>query len=215
MSEKSKPYHHGDLVQTLIAEAMIIIDERGVENLSLREAARRAGVSPGAPFRHFPSKAALLAAVAEQAMQSLHDAVRAAQDPGDEDPLRQLERIGMGYLDWARANPSHFRIISQRSAVELDGRALRLNDEIRTQMIELLARARAMGQLSPETDIDTALLSCRALVYGLARMFADGHFPEWLPGADPATWMNRSLTQFIRALRIDPPGAAPPCSRDG
>jgi AcrR family transcriptional regulator len=72
-------YHHGNLVETLIAVTVKIIEERGVEHVSVREAAKRAGVSPGAPFQHFRSKTALLTAVAEQAMGKLTEAVAAAQ----------------------------------------------------------------------------------------------------------------------------------------
>lgn len=201
MPDESKPYHHGDLANALVDAAIDIIEERGVEHVSVREVARRAGVSPGAPFRHFQSKSALLAAVAEQAMERLSEAVRAAQAPHDEDPLDQLERIGLGYLDWARENPAHFEIVSQRSLVGLEGRSRELNDEIRTRMIALLESAKSNGQLSKAADINTLVLSCRALVYGLARMLVDGHFPEWQSEGDPAEWMKRSLTQFIGELR--------------
>ena len=201
MPDESKPYHHGDLANALVSAAIAIIEERGVEHVSVREVARRAGVSPGAPFRHFPSKSALLAAVAEQAMERLSEAVRAAQAPHDDDPLDQLERIGLGYLEWARENPAHFEIVSQRSLVGLEGRSRELNDEIRTRMILLLESAKSTGQLSKDADIDTLVLSCRALVYGLARMLVDGHFPEWQPDGNPAQWMKRSLALFIRELR--------------
>ena len=81
----SKPYHHGNLVEALIAVTVEIIEERGVEHVSVREAAKRAGVSPGAPFQHFRSKTALLTAVAEQAMGRLTQAVAAAQSNIDAD----------------------------------------------------------------------------------------------------------------------------------
>ena len=68
-------------------------------------------------------------------------------------------------------------------------------------MISLLETAKSIGQLSKDADIDTLVLSCRALVYGLARMHVDGHFLEWQPEGDPAEWMKRSLALFIRKLR--------------
>src|SRR5688572_32829983 len=92
----TKPYHHGNLVEALIAVTVEIIEERGVEHVSVREAAKRAGVSPGAPFRHFRSKTALLTAVAEQAMERLTRAVAKAQSRVDSaDPLVAFEaKIG-------------------------------------------------------------------------------------------------------------------------
>ena len=64
-----KPYHHGDLRRVLIDAALQLVGEGGAEAVSVREAARRAGVSPGAPFRHFPSREALMSAVAEEAQR--------------------------------------------------------------------------------------------------------------------------------------------------
>src|SRR6202022_1928118 len=62
-----KPYHHGDLRRVLIEAALQLVADGGPDAVSVREAARRAGVSPGAPFRHFPSRDALISAVAEEA----------------------------------------------------------------------------------------------------------------------------------------------------
>ncbi len=204
MTRDAKPYHHGNLAPVLVAATIAIIEERGVEHVSVREVAKRAGVSPGAPFRHFPSKAALLAAVAEQAMERLADAVEAAQDPaGTQDPLGQLHRIGQGYLRWAWAHPTHFQIVSARGLVDFDApsRVRELNDRIRMRMVALLTMARDRGELADGAEIDTLVLSCRAFVYGLARMFADGHFPEWQPDGDPGTGMERALADFIGRLR--------------
>src|SRR2546427_8826755 len=64
-----KPYHHGDLRRVLIDAALQLVGEGGAEAVSVREAARRAGVSPGAPFRHFPSRDALMQAAGEGAQR--------------------------------------------------------------------------------------------------------------------------------------------------
>ncbi|MFN7003856.1 MAG: TetR/AcrR family transcriptional regulator [Roseinatronobacter sp.] len=204
MSLKNKPYHHGDLARTLVETAAAMIEESGPEAVSVREVAKRAEVSPGAPFRHFASREALLAAVAGQAMERLSDAVIAAQALTDSDPLGQIQAIGLGYLSWARANPEHFKVVSQRNLVDLDARAKELNDDIRNRMSGLLAMARETNQMRQDLNPATVLLSCRATVYGLARMYVDGHFPEWQPDGDPTDWMTRSLTLFIQTLRNDP-----------
>jgi AcrR family transcriptional regulator len=203
MGDDPKPYHHGNLGAALIAATVAIIEERGVEHVSVREAAKRAGVSPAAPFRHFRSKAALLTAVAEQAMERLVEAVRQAQDAAsDPDPLARLEQIGRGYLNWALAYPTHFQIVSSRSLIDFEGsdRLRQLNASIRTHMVALLMEARDRGRIAPDVDIDTVVLSSRAFVYGLARMFADGHFPEWQAEGDPVELMERALADFIARL---------------
>src|SRR6478672_13454609 len=83
-----RPYHHGDLRRVLVDAAFELVGEGGAEGLSVREAARRAGVSPGAPFRHFASREALLAAVAEEAQRRFRAEIERAlaKAPAD-DPL--------------------------------------------------------------------------------------------------------------------------------
>ena len=108
-----KPYHHGDLRRVLIDAALQLVEEGGAEGLSVREAARRAGVSPGAPFRHFPSRIALMTAVAEEAQRRFRAEIEAAlaEVPAG-DPLARFRCLGLAYLRWAMRNPTHFEIIS-------------------------------------------------------------------------------------------------------
>jgi AcrR family transcriptional regulator len=195
-----KPYHHGNLVETLIEVTIEIIEERGVEHVSVREAAKRAGVSPGAPFQHFRSKTALLNAVAEQAMGRLTQAVAAAQSNADTDkPIAVLEAIGRGYLQWALANPTHFEIINSRTLIDFEASdSLRTqNEAIRQRMFELLSHARERGQLIEGLDLNYIVLTARALVYGLARMAIDGHFSRWHPTEPPPQAMRQALRLFI------------------
>lgn len=202
-SESSKPYHHGNLVETLVAVTIEIIEERGVEHVSVREAAKRAGVSPGAPFQHFRSKTALLTAVAEQAMGRLTETVASAQaDMDDDDPIAVFEAIGAAYLQWALAHPTHFEIINSRTLIDFEAsESLRAqNVAIRQRMIELLTMARDRGQLAEGLDFDHVVLAGRALVYGLARMATDNHFPRWHASEPPAQAMRLALRLFIRQI---------------
>ncbi|MFD1795157.1 TetR/AcrR family transcriptional regulator [Paracoccus aurantiacus] len=214
MPADPKPYHHGNLIPTLIETTIDLIEERGVEKVTVREVAKRSGVSPGAPFRHFKSKSALMTAVAEQAMERLFQSVTAAQDPALEgvDPLGQLERIGLGYLSWVRQHPTHFQIVSNRKLIDFQGSDLstRLNAQIRARMVALLEQARDNGQLAPGQDIETIVVTCRAMVYGLSRMYVDGHFPDWQPVGDPFEWMEFSLSNMINRMRTEPRVLAPP-----
>lgn len=201
-----RPYHHGNLVEELVAATVAIIEERGVENVSVREAAKRAGVSPGAPFRHFRSKTALMTAVAEQAMSRLTESVEAVRvQTDDDDPLAAFEAIGHGYLRWALANPTHFEVISSRTLIDFNSSDIlrEQNDAIRRLMVSLLTQARARGQLSDDLDLDQVVLGARGLVYGLARMAIDGHFPEWHVAEPAPEAMHRTLHLFIRQLVKD------------
>src|SRR5437660_8463493 len=103
-----KPYHHGDLKRVLIDAALLLAEEGGAEAVQVREAARRAGVSPGAPFRHFPSRVALMSAVAEEAMRRFRAEIEHALDHAPADPLGRFRAIGIAYLRWALRNPTFF-----------------------------------------------------------------------------------------------------------
>ncbi|ABE45722.1 TetR/AcrR family transcriptional regulator [Polaromonas sp. JS666] len=196
-------YHHGSLREAMVAAALELIEAHGVEHLSVREAARTAGVSPGAPFRHFPTKAALLTAVAEQATERLHAQVELGlANSAGQPALLRFAAIGEAYLDWAARHPTHFQVVSQRQLLDADAPA-RLaphNDAIRAHMQALLDEAFA--------DTPTALarlpalqLLGRALVYGLSRMGVDGHFPEWdLGHASAPTAVRDAFVLFIELL---------------
>lgn len=98
----SRPYHHGDLRRALIEAAHAMVEESGPETLSLRNAARRIGVSHNAPYRHFPSRTELLAAVAADGFRALRDAVE--QEQGLAAGIR-------AYIGFARAHPGLFRLM--------------------------------------------------------------------------------------------------------
>jgi AcrR family transcriptional regulator len=104
-------YHHGDLRQSLINAAIALISEEGISDLSLRQVARRVGVSHNAPYRHFEDKEALLAAVAEQGFQSLRVAMETARQVIPPDSSQHLEAIGVAYVHFALAHPFHYRLM--------------------------------------------------------------------------------------------------------
>lgn len=204
MSTTSPParagYHHGNLIEALLAAAIALIEEKGVAALSVREVAKRAGVSPAAPFRHFSSKTALLTAVAEQAMTRLTDTIRAElAETGDADPLAALRAIGRGYLKWACANPTHFQVISSRSMIDFHGssRLVEENEAIRATMAALIGRAKAEGRLRPGLAPDALMFSARAFIYGVARMWIDGHFREWQVETPAPQAMAGALDLFM------------------
>lgn len=176
-----RAYHHGNLREVLIEATLRLVEEGGPESVTVREAARRAGVSPGAPFRHFPNRTVLMTAVAEEATHRLHAAIfEAVADVSTEEPIERLRTIGRAYLRWAAENPTHFTVVSNRSLIDYDSSTSmkRLNEELQALMGQTLDEAQRQG-LAPSVDPTTMRLTCRALVYGLARMGVDGHLPQW------------------------------------
>ena len=203
----AKPYHHGDLRRVLIDAALKLVGEGGAGAVSVREAARRAGVSPGAPFRHFPSRDALMSAVAEEAQRRFRAEIEAAltEAPAG-DPLGRFRCLGLAYMRWAMRNPTHFEIISSRRFFDHDQSAGVSQDN--AELIELtertLAEAFAAGQLcSP--DLKRVQIAGRALVYGFARMNIDGHFPRWgVAGGEAERTAEGILDLFIAGIASRP-----------
>ena len=181
-------YHHGHLKEALIAAALKMVKEQGAESVSVREVAKRAGVSSGAPFRHFPSRTTLMTAVAEQAMRKFRDEiVRALEEVKSDAPLDRFRALGTAYMRWVVRNPAHFQVISNRALIDFDGsESLRRdNAEIRELMEQLLTEQRRRAPLIRD-DVKAISFAARGLAYGIARMYVDGHFPQWDIPADQA-----------------------------
>ena len=203
MNDSPRPYHHGGLVEAMIAATVELIEERGAEDVSVREAAKRAGVSPGAPFRHFKSKTALMTAVAEQSTLRLVAAIGRELPKGPiDDPVAALQAMGHGYVRWAVDNPTHFRIVSSRTLIDFKSSAVLVgeNARLRQTMAGIFRRARDLGRLPADSDLDLVLLSTRAFAYGLARMYVDGQFPDWHPNEPPVQAMMRAVDAYVARL---------------
>jgi AcrR family transcriptional regulator len=101
-------YHHGNLREALVEAAVELIAQHGPEGFTVAEAARLAGVSPGAPYRHFRDAEALLAEVALRGFDRFAEALAKAWAGGAPDPVRAFEALGRAYLDFARREPAYY-----------------------------------------------------------------------------------------------------------
>ena len=101
-------YHHGNLREALVEAALSLIAESGPAGFTISEAARRAGVSPAAPYRHFRDADALLAEVALRGFERLAEALTAAWNGARPDPVTAFERLGRAYLAFARNEPAYY-----------------------------------------------------------------------------------------------------------
>ena len=104
MATERKAYHHGDLRESLLAAAESQLEKDGPSGLSLRKLGRQLGVTPGAPYRHFEDKDALLAALAVEGFRRLRTEMLAGQRDGL-DGQERLKRAGTGYLRFATTHP--------------------------------------------------------------------------------------------------------------
>ncbi|WP_198964420.1 TetR/AcrR family transcriptional regulator [Bradyrhizobium sp. Y36] len=194
-----RPYHHGDLRRVLIDAALQLAAE-GME-VSVREAARRAAVSPGAPFRHFPNRDALMAAVAEEAQRRFRAEIEAALSGAPATgPLARFRAFGLAYLRWAMRNPAHFEIIStgRYFAYGSSAELTRDNAELIALTEGILTEAAEQGLLR-SADLKQVQIAGRALVYGFARMNLDGHFPRWGVAEDEIERMAEAVIDMFIA----------------
>jgi len=200
-------YHHGRLKQAMVEATIALVEERGAEQVSVREAARRAGVSSGAPFRHFPTRAALLTAAAEEAMRRFRIEIAASMaQVADEDPLVRLNAVGLAYVRWAVANPTLFEILGNRRTLDLGAAAGLRADiaELHALVVDLLTEAGGKGLLRSD-DIFNLTLNVRTLAYGMAHMYVDRQLREWgIEDADAEGAMAGALRHYLRGIASDP-----------
>jgi len=176
-----KAYHHGDLEVALVRAAGNILEKEGVEALSLREVARRAGVSHNAPYRHFPDREALLAALAARGFEMLARAQQAAASNGG------LRAMGEAYVLFALENPQRFRLMfgGQISIARHE----RLRD-VATRTFAGLSGALA-ARVPEAQGARDASIAAWALVHGLALLLMGDRIA-------PATMNGRERKAFVR-----------------
>ena len=170
-AQPARPYHHGDLRPALLRTAVEAIGHAGPAATSLREVARRAGVSHAAAAYHFGDKAGLLTAVAAQGYRMLTDELRDARDAG-----RGFLEVGVAYVRFAVRHRAHFEVMYRPELYRPDDPEIR---QARAAAAVLL-----YGTASPDAGQLAAGAAAWSLVHGLATLWLNGNLPEGL-GNDP------------------------------
>jgi AcrR family transcriptional regulator len=170
---QARPYHHGNLRASLLEAADAVLAERGAQGLTLRDVARAAGVSHGAPYHHFASLNELLAAVAERGFVILGDAM--AQAVAVPDTRERLLRVAQAYVDCARAHPERFRLMFGPMLAGKDEHPA-LKDAAQRAFSFVLAAANAHDKKHGAS----LALAGWSLAHGLSHLMIDGAF-EGLP----------------------------------
>jgi AcrR family transcriptional regulator len=170
-SDPRKPYHHGSLRSALIEASIALAREGGPDRVILREAARAAGVSHSAAYRHFADREALLAEVASFARNELAVQMRRRVNRA-KDPRRRLRAVGTAYIDFALAEPGLFRTaFTSHPATSQD------DDDRATDPFDVLGQvldeAQAAGLLDPQRRPGAEIAAWSA-VHGLAGLLLDG-----------------------------------------
>lgn len=199
--KRSGPYHHENLRETLIEAAAALIGEAGPRAFTLREVARRAGVSHNAPYRHFAAKDDLLRAVATEGFERLTATMQEWMARGTT-AMERLHLSGSGYVDFALRWPNHFlvmfdlpRVLPECSPESEIGR------NAFDVLIQGIVGAQQSGEL-PAGDPLPLAFTAWSLVHGVAKLAISGNLPMTRNGTLEFThYATRVLTEGLANLR--------------
>jgi AcrR family transcriptional regulator len=164
---KTKTYHHGDLREALLRSAESILKREGLAALSLRAAARAAGVSHAAPAHHFPDLSSLLSALAAEGFGRLADKLTEAANRGGDTRFE----LAKTYIGFAKANPALFQLMSDPSRLDSKNTALQA---ARRRGISILAGTRGANMENPTLSQVGAMTANWALIHGLSVLLSTG-----------------------------------------
>lgn len=192
-------YHHGDLRRAVVEAALDAIEKTGTESLSLRDLARRLGVSHQAPYRHFADKQALLAAIAQDGFARLVDRLRAGPRL-DADITAALIESGVNYVAFAVDNPAYYRVMFATSGTPVHGHAAPEQPGAAYEMMAAgVARGQEAGQLPRDVPSRDLALLCWTVVHGLAMLAIDGQLG---PPAEAVATARDAITLQVRTFAV-------------
>ena len=191
----SRPYHHGDLAEALLQATADLLAEAGPERFSLRECARRAGVSHAAPAHHFGDTRGLLTAFAARGFEALAQRLRKAAGVAA-DPVARLQAQGEAYVAFALEHPARSQLMFRSSQTDMEMPLL--SDAAQAAWAELAnAVAAARGTEPPRDSSDPHAALAWASVHGLALLLIDGRMAP--ARARPQAW-RRMTRDTLAAL---------------
>ena len=177
-------YHHGDLRRTLLDAARELATEQGIDSFTLREVARRAGVSHAAPYHHFADKAALVEALTAETYNRLTEVLSRATKKAKGTALDRLTAIGIAYVEFAVGHPAEFRLLARFGVCDYPGVEHPAGAHHNSPVEQAASGAYALlietideGQekkLLNQDRTQALALTCWAAVHGLATLILDG-----------------------------------------
>ncbi|HEY1324406.1 MAG TPA: TetR/AcrR family transcriptional regulator [Streptosporangiaceae bacterium] len=200
-------YHHGDLPAALLTAVVSAVAEHGVSGVSLRDVARRAGVSHSAPAHHFGNKAGLLTAFATRGYELLAESViKEVAVSGAADEAGELAAIGRGYVRFALAHPAHFEVMFRLDALDRGNQSFTQASEAAYALLTAtIERCRVAGRLHGRPP-EVVAVSAWSLVHGFAALWLSGRLSERLAEQDPERLAAAVADLFVEAV-LPPPGA--------
>jgi AcrR family transcriptional regulator len=218
-SRAERGYHHGNLKEALQRAALELIAKKGPAGFTFADAARLAGVSPAAPYRHFRDRDELLSSIAERGFEQFEQALAAAWDDGRPDTVSAFERVGKAYLAFARGEPAFYSAMFESGvAVDLNPALLAASERA---FAVIRAAAERLAALAPAgTPRPPALMMALhiwSMSHGVASLFARGDAARRKLPMSAEDLLEAEVLIYLRGLGFStaPSAAAPNDSAAG
>jgi AcrR family transcriptional regulator len=197
-------YHHGNLKEALVRAALELIAEKGPAGFTFADAARWAGVSPAAPYRHYRDRDALLADVARRGFEQFANALAKAWEDGRPDVMTAFDRLGKTYLAFAKREPAYYSAMFEAGVALDSDRELREASE--NSFAVLRAAAEKLVALMPSQGRPPALmvaLHVWAMTHGIASLFGRGDATRRTLPMSPEELLEAAVLIYLRGLGLN------------
>jgi AcrR family transcriptional regulator len=201
-SRPERGYHHGNLKEALLQAALDLIAQKGPGGFTFAEAARSAGVSPAAPYRHFRDRDELLSNIAERGFEQFEKILSAAWDDGRPDTFTAFERLGRAYLTFARDEPAFYSAMFE-SGLPMDGNAALQGASDRAFAVIRSTAERLAALAPPGIARPPALmvaLHIWSMSHGIASLFARGDAARRKLPMSPEDLLEAGVLIYLRGL---------------
>jgi AcrR family transcriptional regulator len=204
-SRGPRGYHHGNLKEALIRAALELIARKGPAGFTFAEAARAAGVSPAAPYRHFRDRDDLLIDIALRGFDQFTQALARAWDEGRPDPFSAFERVGRAYLEFARTEPAYYSAMFE-AGVPLDASPELREAGERAFAVLRTAAEKLIAQMPPERRPPALMMALHvwALAHGVASLFGRGDAGRRTLPMSPEELLEAGVLVYLRGLGLTP-----------
>jgi AcrR family transcriptional regulator len=200
-------YHHGNLKEALVQAALDLIAQKGPGGFTFAEAARSAGVSPAAPYRHFRDRDELLANIAQRGFEQFEARLNAAWDDGRPDTITAFERLGKAYLAFARDDPASYSAMFESGLPVSTHPTLAAASE-RSFAVIRAAAERLAALTPPGVSRPPAMMMALhiwSLSHGIASLFARGDAGRRTVPMSPEELLEAAVLIYLRGLGLIAP----------
>ncbi len=208
-SSPRRGYHHGNLREALIQAAQELIGAKGPAGFTIAEAARLAGVSPAAPYRHFRDAESLLAEVATRGFEAFRTRLAAALDSAPADPPRAAETVGRAYLAFAREEPAFYAAMFEARIARDPYPDLQAAGDRAFGVLRALAdRLSAAARIQPRPPALMIALHIWSTSHGIASLFGRPDPSRRPLPMSAEDLLEASMLIYLQGLGVPPSGSA-------